>query len=54
MRVLFDTNILLDLFLDRDPFADVGHGHIQLTSNLRGGHSISGASGATRSVVSLR
>jgi predicted nucleic acid-binding protein len=22
MRVLFDTNIILDLFLDRDPFAD--------------------------------
>lgn len=22
MRVLFDTNVILDLFLDRDPFAD--------------------------------
>jgi predicted nucleic acid-binding protein len=22
MRVLFDTNIILDLFLDRTPFAD--------------------------------
>jgi len=22
MRVLFDTNIILDLFLDRQPFAD--------------------------------